>query len=368
MTAFSLHLRTISGSSSRAAEPQAFWRTCKNAMRTLLLVFAALAAAPAHAGIGCNALSLNKTIAAGAISIPMSATSGQTVLTLPPSTFQAQCSLTAGTTSGTLITNLATTTAPAPGFNDVYPTNVPGLGVRYTFNVNGDAACDNHNQTMKSGAIAISCLVTGPSDTGAWVYSNMTVTTSLVVTGVIKAGASVLSSAPVITFIYTLKDVGGSWPKDPLYIAAATGTLMTATCSVQTPGIAVTLPTVSARSFASVGTTAGKQAFSLSFACASGAQVSIVITDAVDPTNRSNVLKLGAESTAKGIGVQILKDGSTPVLFGPDAVGQSVQNQWLIGASPNGSLELPLSAQYIRTGDLSAGSIKALATFTMSYQ
>jgi type 1 fimbria pilin len=366
MTAFAQHLRTISRSRSRTAKRQASWRTIKNAACALWLVFAALAAAPAHAAFGCNALALDKTIAAGAISIPMGATSGQTVLTLPPSAFQAQCLLDGGTTSGTIISNLATVTAPAPGFNDVYPTNVPGPGVRYTFD--SDATCDTHNLSMKSGAIAISCLVSDPASSGKWMNSNMTITPSLVVTGTVKGGASVLSSAPIVTFTFTIKNTSGSWAKDPLYLAAATGTLMTATCSVQTPGIAVTLPTVATRSFASVGATAGSQAFSLTFACAAGAQISIVITDAVDPTNRTNVLKLGAESTAKGIGVQILKNGSTPVLFGPDAVGQSVQNQWLIGASPNGLLELPLSARYIRTGDLSAGSIKALATFTMSYQ
>lgn len=102
--------------------------------------------------------------------------------------------------------------------------------------------------------------------------------------------------------------------------------------------------------------------------CAQGAKVSIVITDAVSPSNRTDVLTLGAESTAKGIGVQVLKDQRTTVLFGPDAAGTNVQNQWLIGASPDGVLTLPLSAQYVRTGAVTPGSVKALATFTMSYQ
>jgi type 1 fimbria pilin len=343
-----------------------FSQAIKNAMRALLVVFTALAAAPAHAGLGCNGLGLGKTVNAGAISIPMGATSGQTVLTLPPSTFQAQRAVNGGPTSGTIISNLATATAPAPGFDDVYPTNVPGLGVRYTFN--GDETCDTQNQTMKNSKIAIACLVTDTSIPPVWKYSNMTVTPSLVVIGAVKGGASVLSSVPIIIFTFTVKDATGSWQKANLYGSTATGTLMAATCSVQTPGIAITLPTVAVRSLASVGATAGRQAFNLSFACAAGAQVSIVITDAVDPSNRSNVFKLAAESTAKGIGVQVLKAGHTPVLFGPDAVGQNVENQWLIGASPDGLLELPLSAQYIRTGDLAAGSIKALATFTMSYQ
>ncbi|MFT4503075.1 fimbrial protein [Caballeronia sp. 15711] len=364
MTAFAIHSLAISRASDEVRRSNMLSQAIKNAMRTLSIVFTALAAAPAQADLGCNGLGLGNTIDAGGISIPMGATSGQTVLTLPPSTFQAQCLLTKGQTSGITISTLTTTTTPAPGFDDVYPTSVPGLGVRYTFN--GDKTCDAQNLTMKNGKIAISYLVSGIPDSAVWLYSDMTVTPSLVVTGAVKGGASVLSSAPIVKF--TIKDAGGSWPKADLYGSTATGTLMTAACSVQTPGIAITLPTVATRSLASVGVIAGRQAFNLSFACAAGAQVSIVITDAVDPSNRSNVLKLAAESTAKGVGVQVLKAGHTPVLFGPDAIGQNVENQWLIGASPNGLLELPLSAQYIRTGDLAAGSIKALATFTMSYQ
>jgi type 1 fimbria pilin len=63
----------------------------------------------------------------------------------------------------------------------------------------------------------------------------------------------------------------------------------------------------------------------------------------------------------------VLKGDGTPVVFGPDEVGVGVANQWLIGDSPNGALVLPLSAQYIRTGTVTPGSLRALATFTMSY-
>ncbi|MGA7812313.1 fimbrial protein [Caballeronia sp.] len=339
-----------------------FSQAIKHALRALLIAFTALGAAPAHAQLACEAVGLNKTIQAGAISIPMGATSGLTVLTLPSSMFQASCVL-SGQTSGTIISNLKTVTAPAPGFNDVYPTNVAGLGVRYTFG--GDAACDQQNVTMKSSSIAISCLVSGAS--GQPLYSNMTVTPSLVVTGAVKAGASTLSSTPTISLTFSVKDASGSWGKGNLYGSTAAGTLMTATCSVQSPP-PITLPTVSTRSLPSVGATASGQAFSLNFTCAAGAQVSIVITDAVDPSNRSDTLKLAPGSTAKGIGIQIMKPGNTLVQFGPDETGQGVANQWLIGASPNGSLELPLSARYIRTGTLTPGSVKANATFTMSYQ
>jgi type 1 fimbria pilin len=132
--------------------------------------------------------------------------------------------------------------------------------------------------------------------------------------------------------------------------------------------VAVTLPTVSTGAFSSrVGSIAGSQPFSLSFNCSAGAKVSITLTDNVYPANRSDTLQLTADSTAKGIGIQVLRNGS-PVLFGADSAAAGNTNQWLIGDSPNGTLQLPLTARYVSTAPVSAGTVKALATFTMSYQ
>jgi type 1 fimbria pilin len=352
-----------------ASDTQAI-RYCRvrTAILALLLACTAFWASPAYAAtFGCEANKLNKVLDAGVISIPMGATQGQTVAVLAPNPFQTECTFPAGTpATGTIISTLDITTAPAPGFDDVYPTSVAGLGVRYT--LNAPAECSTINVTIKNQSLVIPCAITGVPG-GPHVFVDMTVTPSFVVTGTVKSGASALTSAPTIKFTYTIKDSAGSWPKSPLYTGVASGTLSAATCSVQTPGIAISLPNATTRAFSSgVGATAGRQAFNLSFACATGAQVSIVITDVVDPTNRTNTLKLAPDSTAKGLGVQILKSEGTPVVFGPDEAGQSVENQWLIGASPNGLLQLPLFAQYIRTGTVEAGSIKAMATFTMSYK
>lgn len=90
MTAFAIHSLAISRASDEVRRSNMLSQAIKNAMRTLSIVFTALAAAPAQADLGCNGLGLGNTIDAGGISIPMGATSGQTVLTLPPSTFQAQ--------------------------------------------------------------------------------------------------------------------------------------------------------------------------------------------------------------------------------------------------------------------------------------
>jgi type 1 fimbria pilin len=95
--------------------------------------------------------------------------------------------------------------------------------------------------------------------------------------------------------------------------------------------------------------------------------VLITLTDNVNPANQSNALQPTADSTAQGIGVQILR-GGLPISFGPDSAAVGNTNQWTIGNSPNGPLQVPLTARYVSTGRVAAGTVKALCTFTMSYQ
>jgi len=115
-----------------------------------------------------------------------------------------------------------------------------------------------------------------------------------------------------------------------------TGSLIQATCSVTQSNVDVALPDINAAALTSgVGATVGPQAFSLRFNCAAGTKVLITLTDNVNPTNWVNTLKLTADSTAQGVGVQILNSGS-PVSFGPDSAVVGNTNQWTIGHSPNG--------------------------------
>ncbi|MGA7813556.1 MAG: fimbrial protein [Caballeronia sp.] len=332
-----------------------------------IILFATILATPAHAEMKCEVDNVNKVLTAGVISIPKGTSIGSTVSTLPADTFQIRCyfaDVSPKSTSGTILIHLSTATALVPGFSDVYLTTIAGLGIRYQFT---SSECTPASATMSNGEIVIQCPFSGPLG-GPFMYKDVQVTASFVVIGAIKAGASTFSSAPIVKITLETLGISGTWSKSPLYTGVGTGTLSTATCSVQTDALAVPLPNITNRALSSgVGTTAGRKTFGLSFTCASGAQVSIVITDAVSPSNRSNVLTLAPDSTARGVGVQILKDKDVPVLFGPDAAGPGVMNQWLIGASPNGTLLLPLSAQYIRTGDVTPGSLRALATFTMSY-
>ncbi len=348
-------------------------KICRNLRASLLsTLFAVFLSAffvnPASAAITCNPGNVNKVLAAGTITIPMNAPSGTVVGTVAPAGFLMNCSFlntTPFNTTATVYIQFTVTAALAPGFADVYKTAIDGLGVRFVFDA---PTCNASNLSLSNSLLRIPCALSGPL-AGPTIVTNVTVTTIFVAYGAVKGGASTLSSIPVLSEAYETSDnVGKLWSQSPIYTGSATGTLNTATCSVQTQDIAVYLPTPAVRAFAAgVGSVAGRTAFNLDFTCTAGAQVSIVITDVVTPSNRSNVLTLSPESSVKGIGVQVLKGDGTPVVFGPDAVGVGVMNQWLIGSSPNGVLTLPLSAQYIRTGTVTPGSVKAMATFTMSY-
>ncbi|MFM0503869.1 fimbrial protein [Paraburkholderia caffeinilytica] len=322
----------------------------------------------AHANLTCEVASINKAFVAGVISVPMNTAVGATVSTLAPDAFQLTCKFLAdglSDTSATLFSDFTTTGGLAPGFTDVYKTGIPGLGVRYMFN---SPQCNANNLVLSHGTVRISCPFSGPLN-GPIMTANVTVTSSLVVTDTIAAGASTLSTVPSVTIIYSTSDGGSSyWNKGSLYTGSATGVLTRATCSVNQTNVAVLMPTADTRVFSSVGAVAAPQPFSLAFSCATGAKVSITLTDNVNPSNRSTALQLSPDSTARGIGVQILNSSGTPVSFGPDSAAPGNTNQWLIGNSPNGTLQVPLTARYVRTGAVSAGTVKALATFTMSYQ
>ncbi|MCO4880598.1 fimbrial protein [Paraburkholderia caribensis] len=198
---------------------------------------------------------------------------------------------------------------------------------------------------------------------------DVTVTATLIVTGSIAAGASNLMTAPTVTIGTAQSDQAGYWNQPPLYTGSASGVLTHATCSVNQSNVGVTLPTADTHNFATgIGSVAWPQSFALSLSCSAGAKVLITLTDSVNPANRSTTLQLTADSTAKGIGIQLLNSDSTLVAFGADSAAPGNPNQWTIGASPNGTLQIPMTARYVRTGTVSPGTVKALATFTMSYQ
>ncbi|SPB12856.1 type-1 fimbrial protein subunit A [Caballeronia novacaledonica] len=341
--------------------------------RWLLLMIVAFVASvmslSAHATSTCNDASNNNALNAGTIAVPVGAAAGMTVSTLTPVNFIVQCRFLATgsqNTSTDLTGKLSITNPLAGGFSDVYQTNISGLGVRYTVNSPG-AQCNITNQTIQNGSLTFTCTFNGAIN-GPYTQYSIYITASLVVTGPIASGASTLSSAPVVAFSLTTIDSGGPWSQQPAYSGAAAGTLTHATCSVSQASVSVDLPTADSNNLGSIGATTAPKAFALTLSCQTGSIVLITLTDSVNPANRGTALQLAPGSTAAGVGIQILNSAGTPVSFGADSAAPGNTNQWSIGTSPDGTLQVPLTARYVRTGSVTAGTVKALATFTMSYQ
>lgn len=141
---------------------------------------------------------------------------------------------------------------------------------------------------------------------------------------------------------------------------------MQQSCVVANRSVAVPLAPVAAAKLSAVGMTAGDKGFDIGLSCQPGTNVYVTLTDMTDQGNTGNQLTLTADSTAKGVKLRILKDGQ-PVGYGPDSAEIGNLNQWHVGPSAT-TTNIPLSAQYIATGPVSPGTVKGVATFTMSYQ
>jgi type 1 fimbria pilin len=141
------------------------------------------------------------------------------------------------------------------------------------------------------------------------------------------------------------------------------------TCTVTTPSVSVDLGKVPRTSFTAVGSTAGEKGFQIGLDCRGAvANVGITFIDAVDPQNATTTLPLTRESTAGGVGIQILYSGS-PVRYGADSSVAGNPGQVMLGTINNATRNLDFSGRYVQTAPtVTPGTANGLATFTMSYQ
>lgn len=146
-------------------------------------------------------------------------------------------------------------------------------------------------------------------------------------------------------------------------------------CSISgSPNQSIDLGTVGSGEFPSVGSTVQKNSNSATFTLSCPTQFPMTVRASVSDSNApanlgSNILSLSADSTARGMGVQILRNGN-PVKLGNDSSAQLPANddsQWYVGNSVS-QPSVTFTARYIRTGTVMPGSVKAQAGITFSYQ
>lgn len=192
-----------------------------------------------------------------------------------------------------------------------------------------------------------------------------TLTVYLVKTsGAIPAGVNVLSG---IFSTWTMYPANATWinwgfdgevPIEPI----------NPTCVVSTSDIVVDLVAAEASEFPNVRDTAKEKDFNVSLACSGGnagtkTEMSMSLADQTTPVNVSTDLSLTAASTARGVAIQIVRNGSA-ISLDPAANKFKVQDV-LPG---NSTVDIPFKARYVRTGVMTAGTVEALATFTMEYK
>ncbi len=296
---------------------------------------------------------------AGPYSVPRDAAVGSQVAS-------AESAATANRITCALIETATVNGTEISAGSGIYQTSVSGIGVSfYVVTSSGETLITSTGGGYTSGTISAPGNGSLPG-----------IQANLVVTGQVTSGYS-LSSLPSVTVTFT--PTGGcSWSTgipNTLATNASNAAVVPITCTVTTPSVSVNLPTVSLSTLSSVGSTAGAASFPIGLNCASGANVYITLSDATTPGNTSSLLTLASNSTAQGVKLQILNTAG-PVSFGPDSAMAGTTHQWFLGPSSSVNV-VPLTVQYYRddtnpagteSATISAGSVHAQATFTMSYQ
>lgn len=98
--------------------------------------------------------------------------------------------------------------------------------------------------------------------------------------------------------------------------------------------------------------------FKLSLKCDPKVAAKVVFRDQITPTNQGDYLTLAPESTAQGVGIAIVRnDNQQKIKFG---------EQWQFSQNEQTPTRT-FSANYLKIGTISAGSIKAIATVSFTY-
>lgn len=246
--------------------------------------------------------------------------------------------------------------ARTPLGGNLYDTGIPGVAYRVS----------SSSMDCSQGLWPISC----PYLYYAMGWYPRTIKVELIKTGPIPAGGTwsgdiaytqALSSSGAVTTTFMTYRWSG-----PLVIVPSNPS-----CTVSTPNVSVNLGTMSAAG--AVGATSNPVDFNLKLSCTAGStagastNVYVTVTDSTNPGNRTNTMKLASGSTATGVGIQVLWNG-TPVTFGADSSTIGNAGQWLAASTTGADVTIPLKGRYIKTlSTATAGTANGVATFTIAY-
>ncbi|MFL4290576.1 fimbrial protein [Enterobacter asburiae] len=233
---------------------------------------------------------------------------------------------------------------PSAYGNHVYNTNVKGIGVRFSSGNYFENPTNTFSYTAQASYVE-------------WWGGKI----ELIVTGPVASG----SLTPGVLGVVMLQDSDGVY-RDGLTTTLLDGTISVLACSITTPQLTFPIGDISAATFGStVGTTpAGAQnTQNLGLNCDPGANVNVSLSGIQNPdVATTSVLALtgqGNTGTAKGVGVQLLYNG-TPF---------TLNTRLPLNVATGGQQAFPLTARYYQTqATVEPGTANASATLNLTYQ
>lgn len=227
------------------------------------------------------------------------------------------------------------------GINNVFNTNLNGIGIRLR------TTYATFNYTYYAGA------------------NDYIGTASNITAELIKTSSGAVSGGSLTSGVFATRYIGES-SSYHIDLGIGSSNIIPVACSLMTPNLNFPIGDVLASSFgSSVGTVpAGAQnTQNLGLNCDSGANINVALNGTQNPdVGSTSVLALtnqGSTDVAKGVGVQILYNGSPLIL----------NNRIVLKQSSGGQETFPITARYYQTKTaVTTGKANATATLDLTYQ
>lgn len=244
----------------------------------------------------------------------------------------------------------------------VYQTNVPGVGISFGWyeQTTAGGAGFTGNNYIQTTDTQIYSWTSNPGEVDNFKFQPII---RLWKTGNITSGAL---SGQIAAFIAYAAQYGGGSQVSNIPIYAGSGSITQVACSITTPNLVFPIGDVLASSFgSSIGTTPANASNiqNLGLNCDAGANINVALNGTQNPdVGTTSILALtnqGSADVAKGVGVQLLYNGSPFIL----------NNRIVLKRSSGGQETFPLTARYYQTKTaVTTGKANASATLDLTYQ
>ncbi|WP_244848982.1 fimbrial protein [Citrobacter sp. FP75] len=234
----------------------------------------------------------------------------------------------------------------------VYQTNVPGIGIRM-------AEARDKTPSFNSTYIVTPMHFYSYGSSGwSTIHTTYYATLQLVVTDDVEDGYLDTSSL-------TAADKWGKEVVAQLLVSPTSIHIQTNTCNLAEKNIYVPLKTINVNNLNSqYSEVLTDDSFKIAISdCRAGTQIDYQFNSAGSTgVTEGNILDIASgDSAASGVGIQIMDKNDNVLSFGQTYTAVS-------STSANEVAEIPLKARYIKTGNINAGKVDAVATFEVFYR